>query len=435
MFAARSKPQFSTTDVFPLTDAIMDFDDSAAEVVRLSRREVDVRRLPGQRTLFQKWLIAISLVSLYLMVVVVFHALGMVQTQTVMVLGAMIGGGLLLFLAVFKSGLNRKFSEKRLKFPIVACALGGLLVVFYLDPVTQIALAPFAFVALAYGMYRIQRVQSYLLGFLFVAGYATVVALHYWEQQNEALLRLELMHLLALGAAIPAFLFLIAKVQLLHHILHRASRKIKNIQEDAQRDTLLGCFNRRYIVAALEEQRQVADETGIPLCLAVIDLDHFKRVNDELGHLGGDEVLRHFARVAQENVRAGDIFGRYGGEEFLLIFPATSLLPALNTCERIRAQVEAHAWKGLLRGKVTVSIGVTQYVPGESVLEFFSRADTATYLAKEGGRNQVVVEEPTRKGDPSVTVEPIPDEDDDLEPEATLPSPLEPERRFASSRG
>ncbi|MCL4772133.1 MAG: GGDEF domain-containing protein, partial [Burkholderiaceae bacterium] len=90
MFAARSKPQFSTTDVFPLTDAIMDFDDSAAEVVRLSRREVDVRRLPGQRTLFQKWLIAISLVSLYLMVVVVFHALGMVQTQTVMVLGAMI---------------------------------------------------------------------------------------------------------------------------------------------------------------------------------------------------------------------------------------------------------------------------------------------------------------------------------------------------------
>lgn len=123
MFAARSKPQFSTTDVFPLTDAIMDFDDSAAEVVRLSRREVDVRRLPGQRTLFQKWLIAISLVSLYLMVVVVFHALGMVQTQTVMVLGAMIGGGLLLFLAVFKSGLNRKFSEKRLKFPIVACAI------------------------------------------------------------------------------------------------------------------------------------------------------------------------------------------------------------------------------------------------------------------------------------------------------------------------
>ncbi|MDQ1258284.1 MAG: diguanylate cyclase, partial [Pseudomonadota bacterium] len=105
------------------------------------------------------------------------------------------------------------------------------------------------------------------------------------------------------------------------------------------------------------------------------------------------------------------------------------------TCERIRAQVEAHPWKGLLKSRVSVSIGVTQYVPGESVLEFFSRADTATYLAKEGGRNQVVVEEPTRKGDPSVTVERIPDEDEDLEPDVTQPSPLEPERRFASSRG
>lgn len=189
------------------------------------------------------------------------------------------------------------------------------------------------------------------------------------------------------------------KVPLLHGILHRASHKLKNIQEDAQRDTQLGCFNRRYVVAALEEQKQLADETGIPLCLAVIDLDHFKRINDELGHLGGDEVLRTFARVAQDNVRVGDILGRYGGEEFLLIFPATSLLPALNTCERIRAQVETHAWTGLLKGRVTVSVGVTQYVLGESVLEFFSRADTAMYMAKEGGRNQVVVEEPVAKGD------------------------------------
>jgi len=306
-----------------------------------------------------------------------------------------------------------------------------MLVVFYLEPVTQIVLAPFAFVSLAYGMYRINRFFAYVLAAYLLAGYAMVVGLHYLEQQNEALLRLELMHFLSLAVSMPAFVFLIGKVQLLHRILHRASRKIKNIQEDAQRDTLLGCYNRRYIVAALEEQKQLADETGIPLCLAVVDLDHFKRINDELGHLGGDEVLRTFARVAQENVRAGDIFGRYGGEEFLLIFPATSLLPALNTCERIRAQVESHPWKGLLRSRVSVSIGVTQYIPGESVLEFFSRSDTAMYMAKEGGRNQVVVEEPVSKGDPSVTVERVPEEED-LEAE-TAPSSLRPqERRLAS---
>ena len=96
-------------------------------------------------------------------------------------------------------------------------------------------------------------------------------------------------------------------------------------------------------------------------------------------------------------MRDEDLFGRYGGEEFLLIFPGTSLLPALNTCERVRAQVEDHVWSDGMRCRVTVSIGVTQYVHGESVLEFFSRADTATYLAKEGGRNQVVVEEPVER--------------------------------------
>jgi len=431
MFPGRSKPQFSATDVFPLTDAIMDFDDSSAEAIRLSRREVDARRLPGKRTNFQKWTIAMGLMGLYLMVVMVFHAMEMVQTSTVWVLLGLVAGFVLLFLLLFKTGLNHRMREKRLKFPIVLCALSGMLVVFYLEPVTQIVLAPFAFVSLAYGMYRINRFFAYVLAAYLLAGYAMVVGLHYLEQQNEALLRLELMHFLSLAVSMPAFVFLIGKVQLLHRILHRASRKIKNIQEDAQRDTLLGCYNRRYIVAALEEQKQLADETGIPLCLAVVDLDHFKRINDELGHLGGDEVLRTFARVAQENVRAGDIFGRYGGEEFLLIFPATSLLPALNTCERIRAQVESHPWKGLLRSRVSVSIGVTQYIPGESVLEFFSRSDTAMYMAKEGGRNQVVVEEPVSKGDPSVTVERVPEEED-LEAE-TAPSSLRPqERRLAS---
>ena len=87
------------------------------------------------------------------------------------------------------------------------------------------------------------------------------------------------------------------------------------------------------------------------------------------------------------------------GGRVLADLPGHPLLPSLNTFERIRAQVESHAWTGLLKGRVTVSIGVTQYVLGESVLEFFSRADTAMYMAKEGGRNQVVVEEPIAKGD------------------------------------
>jgi len=405
MFFGRSKPQFSSTDVFPLTDAIMEFDDSAEGGTRPARREADAAKPHAKRTNAQKWGIAATLIGLFMLATLGFYALEMVKKSTIYVLLGLIAFFMLVFFAAFRKGLHFRFREKRLKLPIVSTAIACMLLVVYLDPVMQILLAPFTFVAMAYGMYRISRGTAFALAFATLAGYALVIGLHYVQQENQALLRLEALHFLALAVSLPSFAFLMGKVQMLHRILHRASRKLKNIQEDAQRDTLLGCFNRRYIVAALEEQKQLADETGIPLCLAVVDLDHFKRINDELGHLGGDEVLRSFARVAQENVRAGDLFGRYGGEEFLLIFPATSLLPALNTCERIRAQVESHSWKGLPKSRVSVSIGVTQYVPGESVLEFFARADTAMYMAKEGGRNQVVVEEPVVKGDPSVTVQ------------------------------
>lgn len=382
----------------------MEFADSSAEVEYRSRRQSDVNPFIGKRSAGQKWLIAMSLMGLYVLAAVVFYALGMVQSTT---LYALVGCAVLLaalFFVLFRVRVHLRFRDKRLKLPIVIAALSYMLLMVYLEPAMQILFAPFSFVVLAYGMYRVSHRNAYFLVFCLLGGYALIVALHYQERQSNALLQLELLHFVSLAVAMPAFVFLTGKVQFLHRILHRASRKLKNIQADAQLDKQLGCFNRHYMVAALEEQKQVADETGIPLCLAVIDLDHFKRINDELGHLGGDEVLRTFARVGQENARGGDILGRYGGEEFLLIFPATVLLPALNTCERIRAQVESYPWEGMLRSRVTVSIGVTQYIPGESVLEFFSRADTAMYMAKEGGRNQVVVQEPVGKADPLTTL-------------------------------
>lgn len=274
-----------------------------------------------------------------------------------------------------------------------------MMVMFYREPITQILFAPFAFVALAYGIFSVPRKLMLWLIVAALAAYAGVVALQYQAQSNLALLRLQGLHWLALALSLPTFVLLMGRVQRLYRILHHASRKIKNIQEDAQRDALTGCYNRRYVLAVLEEQKQMADESGIPLCLAVLDIDHFKQINDTLGHLGGDHVLRDFGRLALQNVRSDDVFGRYGGEEFMLIFPATSLLPALNICERIRAQMEAFTWDRGLPAGVTVSIGVTQYVLGETVMEFFARADTAMYLAKEGGRNQVVVEEPVHRHD------------------------------------
>lgn len=398
MFFGRKNP-FSATDAFPLSDAVMEFDDSSTAAVRPARRAMDVVGPQGGRSVGQQWAQVLTLIGLHALAMLVFYALGVVDLEVLGVLAGLILGGSVVFYLVLHTGKERRLRHRHIKLAVVATAFAGMLVLFYLAPVTQILLAPFAFVAVAYGTFTVPRRTLLVLAGGVITLYAGVIVLHYLEQRNAALLRLELLHGLGLMLALPAFIQLMGKVQRLYRSLYQASRKIKHIQEDAQRDALVGCYNRRYVLAALEEQKQLADESGIPLCLAVLDIDHFKRINDELGHLGGDEVLRTFARIAQQGVRGGDVFGRYGGEEFILIFPATSLLPALNTCERIRAQVETHAWNGLLKGRVTVSIGVTHYVLGESVLEFFSRADTAMYMAKEGGRNQVVVEEPVAKGD------------------------------------
>ena len=403
----RRKNPFSATEAFPLSDVAMEFDDSASVVARPTRRATDGLGPQAARGAGLQWQQAAALVALYALAVVGFYALGVVGARALALLAALIVAGCLVCWLVFATALHQRLRQRHIRLAAVAGAMSGMLALVYVAPITQILLAPFALVVVAYGVFTVPRRAMLALAAGTLCLYAAVVSLHYVEQRNPALLRLEMLHGLALGVTLPAFILLMGKVQRLYRNLYRASRKIKHIQEDAQRDTLLGCFNRRYVLASLEEQKQLADESGIPLCLAVLDIDHFKRINDELGHLGGDDVLRNFVRIAQQGVRGGDVFGRYGGEEFLLIFPATSLLPALNTCERIRAQVEAHAWSNLLRRRVTVSIGVTQYVLGESVLEFFSRADTAMYLAKEGGRNQVVVEEPVTKGDSQLPEAPL----------------------------
>lgn len=373
----------------------MDFGDTLP--ARPNANQEKTRRqteLAGNPKLPQKWWIGGAFIGMYLLAIGLFSGMDLVQKNTVFILMGAIAFALSIFFFLFKTGLNKSFRESHLKLEMIATTFAGMLLVFYFDPATQIVFTPFAFIALAYGMYRIPGKTFALLVASVLLGFALVISLHYRQWHNLALLKLESMHFLALLLSLPIFVVQLSKVQHLNRILHKASRKIKYIQEDAKRDVLVDCYNRRYMVAALEQQKQLADTHGTALCLAVIDLDHFKKINDELGHLGGDEVLRSFSRIAQENVRAEDIFGRYGGEEFLLIFPTTSLLPALNTSERIRSQVEHFAWDDALEQGVSISIGVTQYIPGESVLELFSRADTAMYLAKQGGRNQVVVEEP-----------------------------------------
>lgn len=393
---ARRRMRFENTDAFPMSEELHELDASThAPHSELGVALLMRRRLDRPRTR----MVPILLCLLYLACVLGYFALGVVDFSTVLVVAGLITLLVVAFMGLFYFGVHEHFHDRQMRLPIVIGSAGALLLVFYLEPVTQIALAPFLFVVMAYGLFTLSRnmALSVCVGILVV--YGLISGLHYAQNENAALLRLEVLHIVSLAFALPAYVLLMGRVRMLHRLLQKKSSEVRSITESARRDALAGCLNRRSVLAALEEQKQLADESGIPLCMAVVDLDHFKRINDEMGHLEGDEVLRTFAKLGQGAVRADDYFGRYGGEEFLVIFPATPLLPALNTCERIRVQVESHEWGNpRLHGRVTVSIGVTQYVLGETALEFFARADAAMYMAKQGGRNQVVVQEPVGAG-------------------------------------
>lgn len=393
------KTKTTPKEINPLSEPMVHFDETLPDnhpfhVVE-NRQKIGGGIFRKQNKSLPKWFAATAIVFSYLFSVTFFYYLGWVEKRS---LTLVVGISIFLysmFMSAFKFKWHMRFRERRLKFLILISMLGTMLFMYYLEPITHIIFVPFSLISFAYGMYRLSPFKMYSLVGLSLASYLAIIYIHNTQATNPALLSLELMHFVVLCFALPCFIYLIGKVHHLHHILHQASRQIKDIQEDAKRDVLIDCFNRRYMVASLEEQKLLSDRSGLPFCLAVLDLDHFKRINDVLGHLGGDDVLKKFSSISQENIRTDDIFGRYGGEEFLLIFPETRLLQSLNTCERIRSQVEEASWGQSNKSGVTVSIGVTQYVPGESILELFSRADTAMYLAKEGGRNQVVVQEPS----------------------------------------
>jgi diguanylate cyclase (GGDEF)-like protein len=159
----------------------------------------------------------------------------------------------------------------------------------------------------------------------------------------------------------------------------------------ATTDALTGLPNRRHLMAAMETEVRRAGRTGRPLSLALLDVDRFKAINDTHGHPVGDDVLRVVAEELREVTRGGDLLGRFGGEEFAIIMPETSLDQAHLACERLRRAVARRIlhYPNGTSGHVTISSGVALLAGGEGCDHLVSRADKALYAAKAGGRNLV----------------------------------------------
>jgi diguanylate cyclase len=155
----------------------------------------------------------------------------------------------------------------------------------------------------------------------------------------------------------------------------------------AERDALTGLANRRHLERRAAELLPRLQAEGQPLALALLDLDHFKQINDRCGHATGDQVLVQLAQLLRENTRGGDIVSRHGGEEFVIVLPGMTLAAAAEVCERLRERVAGHGWP--CAQPVTISIGLAA-APPYALPALLAAADTALYGAKGRGRNQVV---------------------------------------------
>ncbi|MDP3700301.1 MAG: GGDEF domain-containing protein [Hylemonella sp.] len=186
----------------------------------------------------------------------------------------------------------------------------------------------------------------------------------------------------------------------MHELLRNRTQELeasnRKLGELAIRDGLTGAFRRGHIEEELRRQVKAWERRPEDFSILLLDIDNFKRVNDDHGHPAGDEVLRRLVAQLPETLRGSDLYGRWGGEEFMVLLPGAALVQAVETAERLRLAIAALTFKDEAdrRFCITVSIGVAHLEPGATADTLTERADKALYAAKHAGRNRVVAYEP-----------------------------------------
>jgi diguanylate cyclase (GGDEF)-like protein len=299
-----------------------------------------------------------------------------------------------LFFFMFRSGLNLRFADPSLSTEQVGAAIVFLAYIMYHAAPARSQLMLFYLVAMLFGVLRLNAKRLMLLAAVAIAAHGAVLHLTYLRDPAMDV-RGAFTEFGVLVIVLPWFAVMGGYVNRLRVRLSDSNRELRRLFEQIEalaiRDELTAAFNRRFLMETLAREHSRAERANEPLSICMVDIDHFKLINDTLGHAAGDSVLRHFAAIAPRGLRGIDTFGRFGGEEFLLVLPGTDRQGALAVAERVRAVTEAADFPDLpFERRVTVSAGVATYVRGEDTGALLARADKALYQAKNAGRNKVV---------------------------------------------
>lgn len=301
-----------------------------------------------------------------------------------------------LFYAVIRSGLNLRFQDPSLAVPQIIIGQTLAAYMYALLSPFRGAVLMLQVLTLFFAMFNLPlRLLWLLCAYALTLMGATMAMLSVQDPQHFDPQQ-ELVHFVILAAVLPAVSLLGYQLARMRAKLRRQKSELEaalnRIQNLANHDELTGLYSRRFMLEMLHHHLATQSRTRQAATLALIDLDHFKRINDNYGHRIGDEALRTFARQVQSCLRAIDLSARWGGEEFMVLLPHTGPDQAKRIFDRLSQQLQLQPVMGAPADlRVAFSAGLTNLPADESIDRAIERADEALYRAKAQGRNQSVI--------------------------------------------
>jgi len=334
-----------------------------------------------------------------MLLLVICTAMGFVQPwQSACVVGYNVVG-LGIFYMLVRSGLAARAKEPTLAFPQVLFNASMVILAYALIPLARGLALQWLCMIILFDMRRLSAAQ---VRWVAASAYALLLGTVYAILQiapGSIDMGAEFVNVAMASLTLCTLLVVTHIGQRVN--THRKRQKVELERTVAQlnalstRDGLTQLFNRRHMHTLLEEEIRRSHRCGRPFCVAILDIDFFKRVNDQHGHAMGDAVLRDVASVAQATLGPAQALARWGGEEFLLLMPETTLPEAMDAVERIRRSVREHDWNSHVPGlTVSLSAGVCEHGDTPLATSTLERADRALYEAKHAGRDRVIAAEP-----------------------------------------
>ncbi len=323
-----------------------------------------------------------------------YHLVRLSRDRLILLLSAFWLGNFVFFW-IIRSGFNLRFKDPSLTLAQILWSIFWvMLLTYFLHDVRPAALM-LCLLVINFGAFRLNLAELAGVSCVAIAGYGLVIYFLYQNHADVFGMQIELFLLGGFAAALFGTTLVGHEMFMLRRTVRERNRALENALEKVNQlavtDELTGAYNRRYLLEVLHKQKALADRGSYSFSICFFDLDHFKNINDRLGHAAGDEVLKRVAAISKRIIRDGDYLSRYGGEEFVVVLVATIADKAMVVAERIRSTFESETFAEIDADlKVTMSVGVTEFQPGETLDATLARGDKAMYQAKKKGRNAVV---------------------------------------------